>query len=65
MQEFLLTRGEIKSIHMDYYIYLFRFDLDPGSYLLVPYTYCSAQKGRYFVRILGELDDKTGPKTGW
>ncbi len=41
-----------------------RFDLDPGYYLLVPYTSGAHHEGEFLVRILGEKD-QIASKTGW
>ena len=41
-----------------------RLDLDPGHYLMVPYTSGLAQEGEFLIRILCEKEQTSG-KTGW
>ena len=41
-----------------------RFDLEPGSYFIVPYCLCAGHTGEYMVRVLTERDPVAG-KTGW
>lgn len=41
-----------------------RFDLEPGTYFLVPYTLKGSQEGEYLVRVLGQKDEVTS-KNAW
>ena len=41
-----------------------RFDLDPGSYFIVPFCLCASHTGQYMVRVLAERDP-VAAKTGW